>query len=78
MNWTYYKEYMMYYIDYYLSALWNVFRIWVIFSILLVLLPVPPLLWKVHAFLLDIAGGGTLMSAIAQSRIASCPLDADD
>jgi hypothetical protein len=74
----YYKEYMMYYIDYYLSALWNVFRIWGVFTLLLILLPVPPVLWKVHAFLMELARGGNLMTAIGQSRISECPIKKDD
>lgn len=65
--------YWMYYIDYYLSTLWNIFRIWVVVSFVLFLIILPPVLWKVHAFLYAIAQGHPLTTALIKSKQAIRP-----
>ena len=67
-------RYLQYYIDYLLVTGYNVCKLVCIGIGILLLLPIPPVLWKVTAFLQSIARGETVITAIAESKFASCPV----
>ena len=71
---TFIRDYCMYYIDYYISSFWNLLKIWMVLSLVLLLLFIPPILWTVHSFLFTLIRGATVQQAILESRFSHCPI----
>jgi hypothetical protein len=74
-TWNNIGEYLMYYIDYFLSTWWNMIKVWFFLTLFLILLPIPPILWKVHAFMFTLTQDKPLSVALWESKIASPPME---
>jgi hypothetical protein len=71
-------NYWMYYIDYFLSTLYNLIKVWFLLTLILLFLWIPPLLWKVHAFMWSILQNKSLFESMIEMKFAQCPVQKDE